>query len=308
MPGANRKRKSVRLKTRPTTGRVKPLSTRQIRRALAQQRAVKHAARVSRRAYGRAKVARDRYKPRKGDRGKLVLIGVKGQRNPAAKGRKGYLVYVTRTGKKWLIKTSDKSKPFAPRKLTDIEPPHRKNLRRAVGNFQRSKLVTVARGQTRAVVKGRGSVTGMARGSDFNESVINTIARKLKRVIEAQRSQRAFLIKVGILIELAGGGTQRIEFSVPIDKADHITIRLDGLKNFVRFKFYAFMARELMFFGYITSGSANHIRRVMKTPVDAGVWEDYHAQNNPGANLQWDMPRFEVVKILAIEYEIQQAK
>jgi hypothetical protein len=104
----------------------------------------------------KAQSARNAYKPRKKDRGKIVLIGTKGQKDPQLKGRKAYTVYVTKTGKKWLLKVPGAKEPYKPRKLSEIELPVRKNLRKAQSVFQASRRVYVS--QHKAAVKGKGRI------------------------------------------------------------------------------------------------------------------------------------------------------
>lgn len=271
------------------------MSPREIKSRFAAQRK----ARSLRRQRVKAVSARDGYKARKGDRGKLVMVGVNGQKDPQKKGRKGYLLYVTKTGKKWLIKQATKKEPYKPRKLSDIEPPARKNLRRASKTFQLSRREIIS--EHRAAIKGRGSVTTGGQ-FEFNDRVVNKIAKSLKKTIEGQASKRRFLINGMVLIELPDGNEQTFEFVLPIDKPDHVSIALGGLENFVKQKFYAFMARELAFAGFVSNGSANHIRRLADNKgVDKEDWTNKNGQPWQGAEL-------EIVKIKAIDWRIEQIK
>lgn len=240
------------------------------------------------------------YKPRKKDRGKLILIGVKGQKDPQNKGRRGYLIYVTKTGKKWLVKQTGNKGQFQARKLRDIAPPARRNLRRAAKEFEAARLVKIS--THKAAVKGSGSVKVKPGAWDFNEKVVTKIAKSLKQIIERQASKRSFLITAMVLVELPDGSTETFQVQLPIDKADHISIKLGGLINFVRQKFYAFMARELAFKGYVTSGSANHIRRLADNQdAEPGEYVDKLGKH-------WHGNDMEVVKILSIDWQLEQAK
>lgn len=273
--------------------RVRTLTAKQIGQILAAQRETR---RLSKQRET-ARAARDTFKAKKSDRGKLLMVGTKGQRAPQSKGRKGYLVYVTRTGKKWLIKQAQKTEPYKARKLTDIEPPARKNLKRATTQFQTARRQKIS--QSKVIVKGSGKVKTGGQW-DFNDSAVSKIAASIRKTIERQASHRTFLIVVNALIELPGGRSQTITFELPIDRPDHIAIRLAGIKNFVRQKFYAFMARELVYLGFVSSGSANHIRSLGgNAGKPRSKWRDRRGESWVGRNLT-------VTKILAIEWKIEQ--
>lgn len=253
-----------------------------------------------------AKAARDSYRPRKSDRGKIVLVGLKGGKAPEQKGRKGYPVYVTRTGKKRLLRQKAE-RPFKISRLRDVKLKASRNLRKAQAKFERSRLEETARG--RALLRGQGSVQA-GGANDFRGEVIKTIARSLKKTIEAQESHRSFLIRVGVLLRHGDGTSSRVEFEVPIDKADHIAIRQAGLENFVSQKLYAALAQQLAYMGFITAGSANHIRRVQGIPPEEELteedWEQYHQEQ--GRSFTWSAPRFEQVTMEKIEWIINQAR
>lgn len=247
----------------------------------------------------RARAARDAYKPRKKDRGKVVLVGISGQRDPQAHGKRGYAVYVTKTGKKQLLIAKGTKDAYRPKKIKDVELPARKNLKRAVADFQRSKLETVSSG--REIIKGSGKVT-ISGQWDFNNRVVEKLARSIKKALEAQKSKRSFLIDAMVSVKLPDGTTQVYQVSVPIDRPDHIAIKLGGILNFVRQKFYAFMARELAYDGYVSSGSYNHIRKLQ---VNAFLSKEYWLNQY---DEKWAGIDKEVVHIEAIEWKIKQVK
>ncbi len=259
-------------------------------------------ARIERQQRHKAEIARDTYKPRKQDRGKLLMIGTQGQKRPQDKGRRGYLVYVTKTGKKWLVKQRGVKEPYRARTLRDIEAPATRNLGRAAKQFQRSRRVFVS--HHRAAVKGRGELTPGKKsgGNDFNDKVVSKLAKGIKKTIDAQASHRSFLVSAMVLIQLPDGSTHVVNVEVPIDKPDHIAIRLAGIQNFVRQKFYAFMARELAYLGYVTSGSANHIRRLKANQgKPRNKWVD-------GRGDAWQGRKSDTVKIINIEWRMEQIK
>lgn len=275
------------------------LSAAAIRKQFALQRLQSRERQQRRAAYA----ARDIYKPRKKDYGKLTFVGTKGQKDPQAKGRKGYLLYITKTGKKWLVRqvtSSRNASQYKPRKLTSLSPRESHTLRNKIKDFTRARLVKVSSGK--AAVKGRGSVSGSMGQYDFSDKVVAKIAKALKKTIESQRSQRVFIIKAMVLIKLPDGTEETVEVEVPIEKNDAIAIKLAGLVNFVRQKFYGFMARELAFLGYVTTGSANHTRRLADNDgLDKEDWTDSRGENWVGADK-------DVVRILRIDWIIQQSK
>ena len=275
------------------------LTQGQIKRQFALQRK----ASKERQERKQALAARNSYKPRKKDRGKLVFIGTKGQKDPQRKGRKGYLLYVTKTGKKWFVKqvtNKRNTSQYRPRKLSSIAPRETRATRNAAKKFEAAKLVRVATGK--AATKGKGSATGSKGGYDFSDKVVLKLAKSLKKTIEGQASHRSFLITAMVLVQLPDGTQETVQVQLPIDKADHIAIKLGGLVNFVRHKFYAFMARELAHLGYVTVGSSNHIRRLPENEgVEPGEYVDKLGKNWTGNDL-------DVVRIIRIDWIIQQAK
>jgi hypothetical protein len=242
--------------------------------------------------------ARATFKPTKKDRGKIIFVSTTGKRNPAKKGRKGYPVYVTKTGKKWLIKQQG-AEPFKPRTISELVLPSRANLKTKVSAFQKARLVKIGRQKT--IVKLEGSV--QAGGSwDFTNKVSDTIASSIKKALSGQRSHRVFLIKFVALVKLPNGSTESISGEVPIERPDHLAIKLAGIRNFVRQKFYSFMARELAFAGYVSNGSANHIRKLAGNKgKDRRHWKDRRGE-------LWAGRQKQVVEILTIEWRIEQAQ
>lgn len=284
-------RERKRLKAREKV----PTTAKEIAQAFRKQRLTKREILQRKKALS----ARDSYKPRKKDRGKVVLVGVSGQRDPQAHGKKGYAVYVTKTGKKRLLIAKGTRDAYRPKKIKEVELPALKNLKRAVGAFQKAKLEMISTGKD--VVKGSGKIT-TGGAWDFNKRTVEKIAKSIKRALDRQASKRSFLIEVMVFVRLPDGTTKVYEFAVPIDRPDHIAIRLGGIINFVSRKFYAFMARELAYDGYVSSGSYNHIRNLK---VNAFISKDDWLNNN---DEKWAGIDKEVVHIEAIEWKIKQVK
>lgn len=296
-PGARRRNISNRIERKKAKRGAITLTRKEMAAQLEKQRQAR------RQSEQRKKSAtiRDKFKPTKKDKGTIVFVGLDGKKLPPRSRRKGIPVFVSKTGKKQLVKQAGR-KGYLPTKPGDAEIPLRKNLRKAAKKFEHSRRVTVKKGKAkRPIVKGAG--TTKIRGAyDFNDKVVSKLSKDLKRVLERQASQRRFLIAANVLVELPDGLERVYSFEVTIERGDHHAIKLAGLENFVRMKFYAFMARELQFDGYVTSGSANHIRSLKE---NKGKPESKWVQDDGEA---WRGREAEIVKIRNLEWELQQMK
>lgn len=283
-----------RTRQRKTSVRFNPrtASRKQIAAQLQKQKEAERLIRLSK----QRKAAIRSFRVAKKDKGKIIFIGIKGKRNPQSKGRKGYLIYVTKSGKKQLV-----GKDVKPEKITRAKIPLQKRYAKSSKQFQSARLIKVRRGKvSRPVVRGKGDVNGGKKGSDFNDKVVKAITGSVKKAIERVKSHRTFLVKVNVLVELTDRGTRVFSFNVPIERPDHVAIRQGGLENWTRKKFYAYMANELRFEGLVTSGSNNHIRRLKE---NRGKKYGFTKGGQP-----WDGNGSEVVKILTIEWQILQSK
>lgn len=251
------------------------------------------------RAKQKAIQARIKFKPLKKDFGKIVMIGVKGERNPQAKGRKGYLVSVSKTGKKKLTKVADGKNPYKPVKIADVEPQINKKNIKQVKNFLTARRDNLT-ADKRVILRCKDSFK-MGGSHEFSESVVTKMATSLKECIERQASHRSFLMNANVLVRLPDGSNRAYNVLLPIDKPDHISIELGGMKNFIRKKFYAFMARELAFDGLVTTGSANHIRRLADNEdADPSEWVE------PSGEI-WRGNESEICNVRSIEWRIEQS-
>jgi hypothetical protein len=277
---------------KPARFNPRTATKRQIAAQLERQREAEKLTRLKK----QRKLAIRKFKVAKKDRGKIIFIGIKGKRNPQSKGRKGYLIYVTKKGKKQLV-----GKEVSPHNIRKSKIPHSSRYRNSGKKFQATRLVKVKRGRvTRPVLRGKGNVQGGKKGSDFNDRVILAISKSVKSALEKIKSHRTFLVQVNVLVELPDGTTRVFSFSVPIERPDHVAIQIGGLENWTRKKFYAYMANELRFEGLVTSGSANHIRRLKE---NKGRKTRLTKDGQP-----WDGNGLDVVKILTLEWQILQSK
>lgn len=277
------------------------MSPKQIRAQFAKQKAQGALQRTKEKAV----YAITHYKPKKTDYGKLVMVAIKGGRNPQAKGRKGYLAYVSKGGKVSFVKQS-KGNAYSARKITDITIPYQRRFKNKLKQFQAARLEVVGKG--RSVIKGSGTLSDFRRGSDFSDSVVTKLTGAVSKALSGQASHRNFLVEVMLLVELPGSEQKVYSFAVPIERPDHIAIQVGGVENWVRKKFYAEMANQLRFDGFITSGSANHIKRITgERVINPSIWDDYNSgQGRTGMN--WGKGSLGVVKIITMEYQIKQSK
>jgi len=242
----------------------------------------------------RAKAAISRFRTRRADRGRIVMVSTLGKRNPQSRGKKGYLVYVTKTGKKWLLK--QKNQPLKPRAITQLNvPPTR--LRKARDKFQQERKLLIEHKQhkTRSVVKKSGEISG-------EKELINTLTEAITKALRQQESHRQFLVTILARVQLSDGSAQVFRAFVDISRRDHIAIEKGGIRNFVRKKVWGFLATELAFAGFVSQGSANNIRRLEQNKgLPRQEWLDKRGDDWAGQDLQ-------TVKITHIEYKIEQLK
>jgi hypothetical protein len=247
----------------------------------------------------RAQAAIKSFRVKKSDFGKYHFITTKGGRGAANKGRAGYMVYVTKGGKKKPVKNFRSKEPFRPTKVTNFKFKKSKVFRTPQKNFEQAQLELTRAGD--AVNRGSGKVN-ISGVYDFSDSVVRKIARGIQTVINRQQSRRSFLLDCNVLVELPDGTTQVIHVRVPIAKQERVEIQLAGLFNFVKRKFYAYMARELAYVGFVSSGSANHVRRLaVNKGKSKARWEQ-------GDGQRWRGNESQIVKIRRIEWRMYQAK
>lgn len=291
------RRKKVKRSVSRRSVTSRKLSPAQLKKLLLEREERKRLKRQEERAHAAVK----KFRVRKADRGSMVFIGTGGQRNPSKKGRRGFLVYVTRTGKKRLLKQPG-NEPYRARTITDIQAPFKggKKFRLATEQFKKSRLIKTSEGGY--VERGKGSLKTSNTQWDFTDKEVKKISNSLSKAFKSVRSHRTFLVQAKILAYDSDGEEHVFEINVPIDRADNIAIKLAGLQNFVRQKFYAELSAQLHYAGYVTSGSANHVRRLKQnTGKDRSEWK---LDNG----LKWRGNEDTVVKIRTISWRILQAK
>lgn len=252
-------------------------------------------------AWRKAEQAVSHYRAKAKDRKQFVFINSAGKANPQLKGKPGYLVYVTGTGKKKLVTKKGKAPELE--KISSLKLPQGRNRRKASKEFY-SKRVLVREGRTYSRGKGKVEISGRRKNLGFGrkDETVKAMADSLAKAFKSQKSHRMFIITANVLVRLPNGKKVSFSFSVPIDKPDHISIDRGGLENFVRQKVYAFMAKELAYHGLVTAGSANHIR---KLAGNKGMPKEYLSDKSGG---RWHGADMDICKIVALEWRIEQAE
>lgn len=200
----------------------------------------------------RAETAIKRFRPRKADRGQLVFVRTTGKRDDG-KGRKGYIVQITKSGKKKLLK--DVKAGFKPQTKTKYVLPYTRSTKNQVTKFQKGLI------GKKPVIRGQGKIT-LGGSYEFSERLVAKFARSVTKIINNQRAFRNFILKGMCLIKLPDGTTKVKEVMINLQKQSVVKIPSEHLQNFLRKAFYAVLARQLAFDGYVTNGSANHVRRL----------------------------------------------
>lgn len=294
-----------------------------VARMAAESSALKFRKKLSRQ-HALASAARDRFRPRKAERGGIVMVGRDGKRLPPGSKRKGIPVRVYRTGRKVLFVRRQVKNPYALRPADNIKFPSGKNFRKVVKEFQIKRLKQVggtkliraskarkleaSEAEKLAINKGEKVTPGEfserihpKRGKAFDERMVSALAKSIKRAVGTQKRKAVYLITA--LAEVDGEfGRDVVQIQFSLGRSEQFFFS-QSPKHFIKNAFYAVFAQELAYLGYITSGSANHIRRVTGKEVTLDVWEDYH--NRKGRAMTWQGEDFNVVDLISLEWKIE---
>lgn len=266
----------------------------------ARQRADEAAERLAKSTRNRLLDAIVNFKPSKKDRGKIVMISTSGKRDPQVNNKKGYLVYVTKTGKKRFVpqkhKKSGPNDALKPYRISALSPPL-KQYREAGKQFLRKRLLMVETGKKklRTVRRGQGELNG-------ERDLVNTMTDVITHALRGQVGHRFFLVTIMVRIETPDGKPETHTVEVEISRRDHVAIERGGVKNYVRKKLWAFLATELSLAGFVTQASYNHIRKIKGNKnKPRSKWVDSRGDPWAGADL-------ENVRITHVEFKIEQLK
>lgn len=246
----------------------KPVAGSRVARGLARQEARAKEVREER----RAKRAVSAYRPRKSERGSYVFINSVGKRVKAGRGKKGYLIYVTKGAKKKPVKTHrsavGRNKVVGrPKSISTYK------LDRLPQKKAREKLL--ASGRT---VISEGTVRSKQLSLGKTGELFRTVARKLVK-FGRSKSGKSFIVE----ITLHGISQQEREpYSVTsearIDRGDATRMTEEDMIAWLATVFYASHARAAERTGIIGRGSANHWLKVGdERPIDEAdaivVWK-----------------------------------
>lgn len=272
-----------------------------------------------------ARLIRDKFKPRKADRGEIILVGRDGKRLKAGSKKVSIPVYVARTGRKRLYVRTQIKNPFALRPADNIKLSSAKNLRQVTKRFEVRRLKEVGRGKLIRASKARKKVaspTELAarkkgvklkpgeysesyapkRGKAFDQKMVETLAQSIGRALRSQASKQVYLITALAAID-GQYGKDVVQITFSLGRSEQYFFK-ESPRSFVRNAFYASFAQQLAFLGYVTSGSANHIRKVTgESTVTQQVWEDYHGEK--GRNMAWTGQDFNIVDLTSLEWKIE---
>ena len=214
-------------------------------------------------------LALKKFRPRKGERGKIVFIGRDGSRLASTKGRTGYAVYVDKKGKRTPIRQFDRKQLKVERvpqsrRISEIDV-SRVRSKRAKKAFLESHTNEIARGQT--FEKSRYGFRRNFRRIDVESDFAEFAAKELLRILRSQRStDRNLALQIGVTAQTPAG-TEFFETSIDalpgdLRKAKIESISVDRLREFFGRQVYAFIASEMAARGYVMAGSANYVRNL----------------------------------------------
>lgn len=205
------------------------------------------------------------------DGGRIVFVGLDGKRIVGRSNRRGYAVYVTRGGKKRLLKEYS-------RKTGAIITPkakHLKNLdvtrspsKRARKVFLTQFLTPSARGEIAKTKKGlsRKAVrfSGEIKTAKFyeNSDSVDIIAKELAKASNKQISRKDFLVSIGVWLKDKEGTAHFVEINRRFARHDGQQVTAAECRAFLGREVYGHLANELQTRGLVLSGSAGHVRRL----------------------------------------------
>lgn len=255
-----------------------------------------------------------KFRPRKGDRGKIIFIGVNGGRLEYNSSRRGYAVYVDGKGRKIEIRQRNRNgeveQTAIPRKITSIDI-SRARSKRAKADFLTARLNPIASKELRR--KGRKGVT--SRGTRYagafqtdkfydKADCVTVMSEELAAASNAQRSKRDFLVTIGISVSEGKGKSRKfhwLELQRRFSRADGQEATVSECRQFFGREVYAFLARELSDRDLVLQGSARHIGMLK---CNRGNPRNYWRKDG----FLWQGHDQKNVRIEKVEYRIDQLK
>lgn len=247
----------------------------------------------------RAKAALRKFKPNKKDKGGLIFISSKGKRNPQSKkyNTKGYLVYVNRNGKKELVKQNKygyKATSFPNLKLPSS--PKFTKSRQKILLARRKKTLS---GKTKKPILS-GQIIPKNPTHSFASDVVQQFLDTIEDALAKRRGEKKFVLELAIKTrELP----QLIQIAIDLDGYEYERIRDDEEKfDWLNNTIWREISNTLAAFGYVTSGSANHIRSLginRGKPMEKWLTRDGEV---------WSRRHKEIITIEIFEWKIDEVK
>jgi len=254
-------------------------------------------------AYKAYRKAIKRFRPRKGELGKLVFLTARpfrgqdaGQRTGSNARRQVYAVYVTKTGKVIPYKDRKKRKQ-APRPIStkSIDP----------NQFGSPRARTIAKELFFARTSKREKRVGFLPRKKKRESTVDfervseSLAKRLDQI--AARRTVSLEIKTSALVKLPDGSVKAYN----VDLMFHQQQGQGGV-DFYRPKtereLYAALAQQIGADGFVTAGSAQSVKKLKwNKGQPRNKWLDSKQQ-------PWRKRNLETVKILRIDTEIREVR
>lgn len=259
------------------------------------------------RAINSATKAKNKFRPKKSERNSLVMIDRNGKRNPQNKGRKGYLVLISKTGKKSFARLKG-NKFYKLRNIASYKVESSTKIgSKRIKKFQAARMVLTKEGKEVLRCKDKFNIT-RKESEDYDQRLVTKMSKSLQECLLRTRSQRSVVIKANVIYERADSTAGKVSVVIPIDRSDQIAIEYDAIRLFVKKVFYQYLAKELMFDGLVTIGSSNHIRKDMDLTDDPTKqdWQDYH--DSKQHDIEWKSKDFSIVRLILIEWRIYESR
>lgn len=234
------------------------------------------------------------------DKGRIVFIDTQGRKRTAP-GARGFYVRITKEhGRVYRINSAG-GRPPAPRRRLDIDLPEgrysrlvlaarKRELRRDRGGH----VLTWGKGE----VGGKGQKKGLGPGSDYQKKLVRSLATAFRK---KGASGRKFQVNVSVVVKDSEGKRKTVELSIPISRADHVKVGVNGLKGWVNQKTLAALGQALLYHGKVTRGSANHIREANENRENFdGEYLDKHGN-------VVDFDDLDVVDVEGVQWQIDES-
>ena len=248
----------------------------------------------------RAKSALAKFKVnKKKDKGKLIFISARGTRNPQSKkyNTKGYLVYVNKNGKKELVKQNKygyKATSFPNLKLPSA--PKYTESRQKILLARRKKTLS---GKTKKPILS-GQIVPKNPKHSFASDVVQSFIDQIEEALGKRRGEKKFVLELAIKTKEI---PQPILIAIDFDGYEYERQTDDEEKaDWLMRVIWREISNTLAAFGFVTSGSANHIRSLginKGKPQEKWLTKDGQA---------WERRHKEIVTIEVFEWKIDEVK